>query len=65
MNIEGQDKANPIRRFQILQGADHFDKEQVLSTMGVKFVRFNQYTVSPYYFHLIDIYVESILSHRT
>jgi hypothetical protein len=64
MNIEGQDKANPIRRFQILQGADHFDKEQVLSTMGVKFVRFNQYTVSPYYFHLIDVYVESILSHR-
>ncbi len=63
MNIEGQDKANPIRRFQILQGADHFDKEQVLSTMGVKFVRFNQYTVSPYYFHLIDVYVESILSH--
>lgn len=64
MNIEGQDKANPIRRFQILQGADHFNKEQVLSTMGVKFVRFNQYTVSPYYFHLIDVYVESILRHR-
>jgi len=29
--------------------------------MGVLFVRYKQYTVSPYYFHLIDLYVENVL----
>jgi hypothetical protein len=61
MNIEGQERAHPIRRFQIIQGKDHFDKEQLLQTMGVQFVRHKQYTVSPYYFHLIDLYVENVL----
>ena len=61
MNIEGQERAHPIRRFQIIQGEDHFDKERLLLTMGVQFVRHKQYTVSPYYFHLIDLYVENVL----
>lgn len=61
MNMTGQANAHRIRRFQILQGAAHFEKEQVLATMGVLFVRHNQYTVLPYYFHLIDLYVENIL----
>ncbi len=65
MNVGGQERAHLIRRFQVLQGAAHFDKEQVLSTMGVLFVRHNQYTVSPYYFHLIDIYVENVLRYLT
>jgi hypothetical protein len=60
MNTGGQERAHLIRRFQIMQGAAHFDKEHLLSTMNVLFVRPKQYTVSPYYFHLIDLYVEHI-----
>ena len=44
-----------------MQGEAHFDDVQFLSTMGVLFVRSQQYTVSPYYFHLIDLYVENVL----
>jgi hypothetical protein len=65
MNIQGQERAHLIRHFRVMQGATHFDKEQVLSTMGVLFVRHKQYTVSPYYFHLIDIYVENVLRYST
>ncbi len=61
MNIDGQERAHPIRRFQIIQGEAHFNKEQLLLTMGVQFVRHKQYTVSPYYFHLIDLYIENVL----
>lgn len=61
MNTQGQERAHLIRRFQIMQGAEHFDKEQLLSTMSVLFVRPKQYTVTPYYFHLIDLYVENVL----
>ena len=31
------------------------------SPTSVKFVRLNQYTVYPYAFHLIDLYVENVL----
>lgn len=65
MNLQGQERAHLIRRFQIMQGSAHFDKNQLLATMGVLFVRYNQYTVSPYYFHLIDLYVENILRYVT
>lgn len=61
MDLQGQERAHLIRRFQILQGSARFDKNQLLATMGVLFVRYNQYTVSPYYFHLIDLYVENVL----
>ncbi len=65
MSIEGQERAHLIRHFQIMQGTTHFDKEQLLSTMGVFFVRHKQYTVSPYYFHLIDLYVENVLRYAS
>jgi hypothetical protein len=65
MNTQGQDRAHLIRRFQIMQGSSHFDKEQLLTTMGVLFVRPKQYTVSPYYFHLIDLYVENVLRYMS
>ncbi|HEU5381447.1 MAG TPA: hypothetical protein VFV38_38995, partial [Ktedonobacteraceae bacterium] len=65
MNLQGQERAHLIRRFQIMQGSAHFDKNQLLATMGVLFVRYNQYTVSPYYFHLIDLYVENVLRYIT
>lgn len=61
MNMRGQERAHLIRRFQVMQGGSHFDREQLLSTMGVLFVRPGQFTVSPYYFHLIDLYVENVL----
>ncbi|HLG75462.1 MAG TPA: hypothetical protein VFA09_19870 [Ktedonobacteraceae bacterium] len=61
MNLQGQARAHLVRRFQIMQGSSHFDKEELLKTMGVLFVRHKQYTVSPYYFHLIDLYVENVL----
>lgn len=61
MNMQGQENAHLVRRFQVMQGAAHFEKEHVLATMGVLFVRPQQFTVSPYYFHLIDLYVENIL----
>ncbi len=61
MKMQGQEHAHLIRRFQVMQGTAHFDEEQFLSTMGVLFVRARQYTVSPYYFHLIDLHVENVL----
>jgi hypothetical protein len=61
MNVQGQEHAHLIRRFQVMQGEAHFDEVQFLTTMGVLFVRSQQYTVSPYYFHLIDLYVENVL----
>jgi len=61
MDLRGQARAHLVRRFQIMQGSSHFDKEQLLATMGVLFVRYRQYTVSPYYFHLVDLYVENVL----
>ncbi len=61
MKMQGQERAHLIRRFQIMQGGAHFKREHLLSTMGVLFVRPGQYTVSPYYFHLIDLYVENVL----
>jgi len=60
MDLRGQARAHLVRRFQTMQGSSHFDKEQLLATMGVLFVRYKQYTVSPYYFHLIDLYVENV-----
>jgi len=60
MDLQGQARAHLVRRFQIMQGSSHFDKEQLLATMGVLFVRYKQFTVSPYYFHLIDLYVDNV-----
>ncbi len=60
MDLRGQARAHLVRRFQIMQGNSHFDKEHLLATMGVLFVRYKQYTVSPNYFHLIDLYVDNV-----
>jgi len=60
MNIGGQENAQLIRRFRVLQGHGHFECEEYLAAMAVQFVRFRQYTVLPYYFHLIDLYVENV-----
>jgi hypothetical protein len=60
MNVQGQHNAHLVRRFRVLQGAGHFDSDHHLAAMGVRFVRPQQYTVVPYYFHLIDLYVDNI-----
>jgi hypothetical protein len=56
-----QPRAHLIRRFDVYQGADRFDIRPLLLATSVQFVRFNQYTVYPYVFHLIDLYVENVL----
>ncbi len=48
-------------RFHVYMGADHFDIGPLLLATSVQFVRLNQYTVYPYAFHLIDLYVENVL----
>ncbi|GHO65583.1 hypothetical protein KSC_044750 [Ktedonobacter sp. SOSP1-52] len=56
-----QPRAHLIRRFDVYQGAEHFDIQSLLRLLSVQFVRLNQYTVYPYPFHLIDLFVENIL----
>jgi hypothetical protein len=56
-----QPRAHLIRRFDVYQGAEHFDIELLLRMLSVQFVRLKQYTVYPYPFHLIDLYVENVL----
>lgn len=53
--------AHRIRQFDVLSGEGQFDMELLLQTLAVTFVRNKQYTVVPYFFHLIDIYVENVL----
>ena len=53
-----QPRAHLIRCFDIYQGADKFDIRLFLETTAVKFVRHEQFTVYPYFFHLIDLFVD-------
>lgn len=57
-----QDKGNVIRRFNIVAGDSQLlDVGVLLDTMAVKFVRAKRYTVYPYFFHLIDLFVSEML----
>jgi hypothetical protein len=56
-----QARAHLIRRFDIYCANERFPIELFLNTLGVLFVRPEQYTVYPYPFHLIDQYVEARL----
>lgn len=56
-----QPRAHLIRKFVPYCGEDLFDIQLFMPTMEVKFVRHEQYTVYPYFFHLLDLYVETIL----
>lgn len=60
---QSQARAHLIRQFMVWQGKQVFDPRPMLDAMTVQFVRHKQYTVYPYYFHLIDIYVENVLRH--
>jgi hypothetical protein len=59
-----QARAHRVRRFAVYQGAKKFDIRFMLEAMSVKFVRLKQYTVYPYYFHLIDLYIDNVLTHQ-
>jgi hypothetical protein len=56
-----QARAHLIRKFDVYKGGDIFNINMFLQTMAVKFVRTKQYTVYPYFFHLIEMYIESSL----
>ncbi len=62
MNVS-QDRAHRVRQFIIYEGADTFDIKLILEAMSVQFVRLNQYTVRPYPFHLIDLYIDNVLQY--
>lgn len=55
-----QDKPTLIRCFDLYQEREKFDPASLLNAMTVQFVRFRQYTVYPYPFNLIDLYVEHL-----
>jgi hypothetical protein len=60
-----QPRAHLIRRFDFLEG--EFDPsmlQSLLDATSVLFVRLDEYTVFPYYFHLIDIFVENQLKYQ-
>jgi len=57
----GETRAHLIRRYDVLQGVDRFDIRPLLDAASVQFVRQHQFTVYPYPFHLIDLYVENVL----
>lgn len=61
---QNQPRAHLIRCFDVYMGADHFDMQPLLAATSVTFVRLNQYTVSPYPFHLIDLFVETVLRYQ-
>lgn len=58
---QNQPRAHLIRHFDIYLGAEHFDMRPLLLATSVQFVRLDQYTVYPYAFHLIDLYVDNVL----
>jgi hypothetical protein len=57
-----QHRATLIRRFTLLNDSDDFNIELFLGTMSVQFIRRNEFTVVPYFFNLIDIFVENKLA---
>jgi len=60
----GQDNANSIRRFNVIIGDHEVNLTPFLEATSVKFVRYNQYTVYPYFFYLIDMYIENFLHYN-
>lgn len=58
-----QAKANLVRRFYLhADEISSFRIGDLLDAVSVKFIRLNQYTVLPYYFNLIQIYIREVLA---
>ncbi|MBE7512427.1 MAG: hypothetical protein HS103_06390 [Anaerolineales bacterium] len=64
LKLTGQARAHLIRQFVIYQGAAQFDSHTMLDATSVKFVRLNQFTVYPYFFHLLDVFIENVLQYQ-
>jgi hypothetical protein len=64
LKLTGQARAHLIRRFVLYEGETTFDIYTMLDATSVKFVRLNQFTVYPYFFHLIDLYIENVLQYQ-
>ena len=56
-----QDKAQIVREVILEKGI--VDLDQLLELTSVTFVRLNQYTVIPYQFHLIQLYIDNVLQY--
>lgn len=54
-----QATANRVRQFIVYEGNEAFNIASMLEAMSVQFVRLRQYTVYPYYFHLISLYIDN------
>lgn len=62
---DAQDRANLIRRFDVLYGDNTgFDLQEFLEATAVEFIRYKQYTVYPYPFYLIEKYIQDVLYHQ-
>jgi hypothetical protein len=62
---EEQDRANLVRRFDILYGdSSKFNLNEFLEATAVQFIRYRQYTVYPYPFYLIEKYIQDVLYHQ-
>jgi hypothetical protein len=62
---DAQDRANLVRRFDVLYGsASAFDFQVFLEATAVRFIRYQQYTVYPYPFYLIEKYIQDVLYHQ-
>ena len=59
-----QATAHLLRQFDVYFGGERFEIASLLDMMSVPFVRHKQYTVYPFPFHLIDIYVENKLQYE-
>jgi hypothetical protein len=61
---EAQDRANLVRRFDVLHGdRTGFNIQEFLEATAVQFIRYRQYTVYPYPFYLIEKYIQDVLYH--
>lgn len=62
---EAQDRANLVRRFDVLYGdSSKFNIQEFLDATAVQFIRYKQYTVYPYPFYLIEKYIQDVLYHQ-
>jgi len=62
LNKGTQDRANRIRRFEAIHGdMARFNPKPLLEALSVQFVRYNRYTVYPFPFYLLDMYINDVL----
>jgi hypothetical protein len=60
LNITAEDSVI-VRKLHYYQKPEKFEVKELLQTLSVQFVRNQQYTVYPYFFHLLNLYRKDIL----